>query len=440
MKSAFAPAGLYQPAREIVQRLRAAGHEAYIAGGAVRDHLLERPQTDLDIATSATPQEVRALFRRTFAVGESFGVVIVRHRGRSFEVATFREEQDYRDGRHPAVVRFSTAKADVARRDFTINGMLWDPERERVLDWVGGRKDIAARRIRTIGEPAERFREDRLRMLRAVRFAAQLDFGLDRRTLAAIREHAGQLSAVSLERVRQELDKLLAARGAAAGLELLRRSGLWETLRDWLRRETGRQSRGGDCPPGEVDDGAWTIAWSRVRPGGGAALPGLVCLLLDAAGLAPEAWNQEAARAQQGLLEALMRALRGSRGDIEAARAAPRLLAQARDFAHLRLADQLRALRQPAAAWLLPVLRRHPGFSQLPFADMKALVARHKGRWHEPLLLNGRDLMMRGVEPGPPVGRLLDELETLQLEEGLHTREEALAWLETALVAAGEEA
>ena len=430
----FAPADLYLPARDIIRRLHAAGHEAYVAGGAVRDYLLGRPQTDLDIATSATPIEVRALFRRTFPVGESFGVIVVQSRGHAFDVATFREERDYPDGRHPDGVCFSTAQADVARRDFTINGLFWDTEREEVLDWVGGRADIAARVIRTIGPPAERFGEDRLRMLRAVRFAAQLDFALDEGTLAAIREQAGHLSVVSLERVRQELDKLLASPGAARGLDLLASSGLRAVLTDWLRREACRPARGSDLLLGPEPRDAWTQAWLAAReaipPAAGAPLPvGLVCLLLDMAGFPAESWTPAVERLRQAALEGLMRALRGSRVEVALARSTAQLICRLAEFRACRLADQLRLLRLPECPGLLAVARQHPGFGRMPFADMAEVVARYATRWHPPVLIKGDQLLRMGFPAGPAMGALLEALETEQLEGRLETPEEAQAWL-----------
>lgn len=435
----FAPADLYLPARDIIRRLHAAGHEAYIAGGAVRDYLLGRPQTDLDIATSATPIEVRALFRRTFPVGESFGVIVVHSRGHAFDVATFREERDYPDGRHPDGVRFSTAQADVARRDFTINGLFWDTEREEVLDWVGGRADIAARVIRTIGLPADRFGEDRLRMLRAVRFAAQLDFTLDGETLAAIRAQAGHLPVVSLERVRQELDKLLAAPAAARGLDLLASSGLLAVLGNWLRLEAAAfspRSRHGPAPPfGPERSSLWTSAWLEARAdmpassGPPVTLVSLLCLALDLVGHPAESWTRDQEGRRQMALESLMRALRGSRAEVALARSTARLICRLADFRACRLADQLRLLRLPECPGLLAVVRQHPGFGRVPFADMANVVAQHATRWHQPVLVKGDLLLQMGFPAGPALGALLEALETEQLEGRLETPEAAQAWL-----------
>jgi poly(A) polymerase len=214
----------------VARRLREAGHQALFAGGCVRDHLRGETPLDFDIATSATPEEVQALFDETVPVGVEFGVVLVVHEGCPFEVATFREDLGVHDGRHPAAVRFADAETDARRRDFTINGMFLDVETGEVIDFVGGRVDLAERLVRAIGDPAERFREDRLRMLRAIRFATALDFRLDPETMAAVRAHAPAIGDVSAERIRDELTKLLLSGRGGRGVGLLLEAGLLQVL------------------------------------------------------------------------------------------------------------------------------------------------------------------------------------------------------------------
>jgi poly(A) polymerase len=214
----------------VARRLRDAGHQALFAGGCVRDHVRGIPPLDFDIATSAPPEEVQALFRETIPVGAQFGVVLVVLEGRRFEVATFREDLGIGDGRHPAAVRYCDAEADARRRDFTINGMFLDPETDEVIDYVGGREDLEARLVRAIGDPAERFAEDRLRMLRAVRFATVLDFRVEPATMAAVQAHAPAIEDVSAERIRDELTKLLVSGRGGRGLGLLFEAGLLQVL------------------------------------------------------------------------------------------------------------------------------------------------------------------------------------------------------------------
>jgi putative nucleotidyltransferase with HDIG domain len=197
-------------AREIVARLQHAGFAAFWVGGCVRDFLLGCEPQDFDIATDAKPEQVEKLFKKTIPVGKKFGVIIVVECGQQFQVATFRAEADYQDGRRPEKVIFANAEADALRRDFTVNGLFCDPLTEKIHDWVGGEKDLRAKIIRTIGAPEERFGEDHLRLLRAVRFAAQLGFEIEPKTFAAIQKLAPKIKLISAERIRDELIKLFA--------------------------------------------------------------------------------------------------------------------------------------------------------------------------------------------------------------------------------------
>ncbi len=232
----------------IARRLRASGHEALFAGGAVRDRLRGVAPEDHDIATSAQPEEVQALFDRTVAVGAAFGVVLVE----GVEVATFREDLGSADGRHPAGVRFADARRDALRRDFTVNGMFEEPETGEVLDFVGGREDLKARVVRAIGDPVLRFREDRLRLLRAVRFATVLDFRIEQATLRAVREAAPSVAEVSAERVRDELTKILLSGRGGRGLGLLFDTGLLEAILPEVAALDGLPQPARHHPEGDV--------------------------------------------------------------------------------------------------------------------------------------------------------------------------------------------
>ena len=268
-------------ARAVAGRLLDAGHETYFAGGCVRDRLLGVEPKDYDIATAALPDGIRAIFPRARGVGEAFGVVLVRHGGHSFEVATFREDGPYHDGRRPSEVRYSNAREDALRRDFTANGLFEHPRTGDVVDFVGGRADIAARVLRAIGDPHERIREDRLRMLRAPRFAARLGFELDGRTAEAIRVHADELASVSPERVGDELRRMLSHQARGRALALIESLGLdgavfGERATAAPRRRVAELSAGGAALPA----GGWTTvlaAWWLDRMatdvGEGASVP-----------------------------------------------------------------------------------------------------------------------------------------------------------------------
>src|SRR5213079_1310212 len=215
-----------ETARAIATKLRHHGHIAYFAGGCVRDMVRGLPPKDIDIATDAHPEEVQRLFPRTYAVGAHFGVIIVLEDGLQFEVATFRSDDAYIDGRHPSAVHFSSPEEDARRRDFTINGMFYDPVAGDVIDLVGGQPDIAAKLVRAIGDPAKRFAEDRLRMLRAVRFATVLDYQIDAKTWDALVTNAASINEISAERIREELVAIFLSENRTRGWDLLDASGL----------------------------------------------------------------------------------------------------------------------------------------------------------------------------------------------------------------------
>jgi len=211
---------------EIVNELRTHGHEAYFVGGCVRDMVMKIEPVDYDIATSAHPEEITRIFPRTETIGAQFGVVLVIKRGHPFEVATFRSDEAYIDGRHPSGVVFTDARQDVLRRDFTINGLLYDPLTHEVIDYVNGRADIDAKIVRAIGDPRARFEEDKLRILRAIRFGARLGYTIEQETWNAVRAMAPKIHQVSSERVRDELTRILIEGQSARGIRMLEESGL----------------------------------------------------------------------------------------------------------------------------------------------------------------------------------------------------------------------
>lgn len=213
-------------ALRVLRTLRGAGHESYLCGGSVRDALMGRQPNDWDIATDAPPERVEALFPRTVAVGKAFGVVVVVEEDVNYQVASFRADGKYVDGRRPETVRYSSAKEDAERRDFTINALFYDPETDRVIDYVGGQEDLKRRVLRTVGDPRRRFQEDHLRLLRAVRFAASTGFDLDPATRDAVTEMADRVRTVSAERIGAEITRMLVEGNARRSIELLVETGL----------------------------------------------------------------------------------------------------------------------------------------------------------------------------------------------------------------------
>ena len=222
-------------ARTVIVKLRSAGHQAYLVGGCVRDLLLGAKPKDFDISTDARPDRIMDLFHNSGRVGAHFGVVLVREAFSQVEVATFRSDHDYEDGRRPGSVHFERdPRGDVLRRDFTINGLIMDPDTGDVLDYVGGRADLERRVVRTIGDPDARFEEDHLRLLRAIRFAARLGFEIDPATFEAMGRHHSRIVKISAERIRDELVRILTEGGARRGFEMLDATGLlalsWVTI------------------------------------------------------------------------------------------------------------------------------------------------------------------------------------------------------------------
>src|SRR5512140_2040879 len=224
------PSSMENTARKVAARLREQGHIAYFAGGCVRDMVRGLTPKDYDIATDARPENVQALFPRTYAVGAHFGVIIVLENGLQFEVATFRSDDAYIDGRHPTAVHFSSPEEDARRRDFTINGMFFDPAKNEVIDFVGGRDDLKAKLIRAIGDPAQRFAEDRLRMLRAIRFATVLEFQIESETWNALQQASASITEISAERIRDELVRIFLSPQRLRGWHALDRSGLLRAI------------------------------------------------------------------------------------------------------------------------------------------------------------------------------------------------------------------
>src|SRR5213596_1727270 len=249
---AMEASSMKEAARKIVERLRGEGHIAYFAGGCVRDIIRGETPKDFDIVTDARPEAVQKIFPRTYAVGAHFGVIIVLENEFQFEVATFRSDEAYIDGRHPTAVHFSSPKEDARRRDFTINGMFYDPVAEEVIDFVGGRADIAAKLVRSIDDPAHRFAEDRLRMLRAVRFATVLDYQIDAKTWDALVNNAVSIHEISAERIRDELVRIFLSPNRGRGWDLLDASGLMRAILPEIEAMKGCEQPEQFHPEGDV--------------------------------------------------------------------------------------------------------------------------------------------------------------------------------------------
>jgi len=378
----------------------------------VRDLLLGREPADLDIVTAAPPEAVAALFDRTIPIGAEFGVVAVVLDGHPYQVATFRREGPYLDGRRPAYVEYSDAVADVTRRDFTINALLYDPMADVVIDHVGGRVDLERRVIRTVGPPAARFAEDRLRLLRAARLAAELGFEIERDTLDAISTLASTVADVSGERVRDELLRLLVAPGRAEGVRVLAATGLLVAILPEVAALTGSQSREG----GDVLAHTSRVLELLRRP---TAVLALATLLqyLDAASTVPQ----------------VCRRMRLSTAETRAVTTLVADHGRLRDLLGMGRPQALRLLRRGDAADLLELYRVDclaAGEALTAYYLAAETLAAGAGDLAgPPRLLSGNDLIALGYAPGPKFTAMLDAVEDARARGEIASADEARAWI-----------
>lgn len=397
-----------RPALALIDRLRERGYVALLAGGCVRDWLLGRPPEDYDVATNATPDEVGELFPSSRRVGAHFGVMLVRSHGRWVEVATFRSDGAYLDGRHPERVTFGDARRDALRRDFTINGMFLDPRSGEVSDYVGGQADLAAGLVRAIGEPRRRFDEDHLRLARAPRFAARLGFQIEPATLAAIRSAAPNLASVAAERVLQELERMLSHPTRKAAFQWLDDCGLLPYLWNGASWDERQKRAAADLLTRLPAQAPFTLAFAAMVADRPSAEIELIARKLAFS-------NEQRTRVKW-------------------------------------LVEQQASLDDPASMPLADLKRRmaHPAFNELcglvharvaPLADgarrLALLTLRVEAISPESVapapLVSGDDLLARGVPAGPAYKRLLDDLYTRQLNEQLTDKQAALRALDEEL-------
>ncbi len=431
---------LRDTATEIVRRLQQAGFQAFWVGGCVRDFLLGREPGDYDIATSALPQQVERLFERTIPVGQKFGVMLVVEGGRQFQVATFRAEADYQDGRRPEQISFGDAMADARRRDFTVNGLFFDPVETKLHDWVGGEGDLRAKTIRTIGQPAERFGEDHLRLLRAVRLAAQLDFRIEAETFAALRAHAADIRRISAERVREELNRLFRPPHAARGLDLLRQSGLLEQVLPEIAAAITCEQSPDFHPEGSLFNHL-LLMLEKMPPDADSSLPWAV-LLHDVAKPVTASTDPntgsihfyEHERIGAEMAEQILERLRFPRKQIEEIAKAVRCHMQFKDAMQMRKSTLRRLLLRPTFGLELELHRLDclGSHGRLDVHGFLVAQARQLETQPEirPPLLKGDDLIALGMKPGPAMGALLSELREKQLQDELKTPAEARTWAE----------
>ena len=384
----------------IIRELRNRGHEAYLVGGCVRDMVMQIEPADYDIATSARPEEITKIFPRTESIGAQFGVVLVIHQGHPFEVATFRSDEAYIDGRRPTGVVFTDARQDVLRRDFTINGLLYDPLADKVIDYVDGQSDIQKKLVRAIGEPRARFEEDKLRILRAIRFGARLGYTIEPSTWEAVREMAPKIHQVSSERIREELTRILTEGQAARGVQMLEESGLRAQIlpelkwSDHIHRSLGMLKRGSEA------DFALGVLLHETPAG-----------------------------AVQGIVERL----KFSRAEMHHVVALVENLPAFYKVRQMSLRSLKRFFRLTRFEDHLELARIHFAAGGEDLEDYRYALRKHE-EWTDtdiwpPPLITGEDLIAMGFVPGPKFKEILSRIEDEQLEGRLGDREKAIEFV-----------
>ena len=421
---------------EVVEKLRSAGYEALWAGGCVRDQLMGREPKDYDVATSARPEQVREVFgqRRTLPIGAAFGVITVlgQKNADPIEVATFRQDADYSDGRHPDSVTFSTAEEDAKRRDFTINGLFYDPIDKKVIDYVDGQEDLQRKLIRAIGNPYARIAEDKLRMLRAVRFASTFDFAIDKETLTAIQRQAPEICVVSAERIASELRRMLEHRGRKQATRLLRDSKLLEQILPEVTPILSQDSN----PSG---DELWSLTLSIMNELAETQFSVALAVLLREIHFAESATSTGA---RHTIVEKICRRWKLSNDETEAT--------------CWFLKNELTIRNATQAAW--PVLQRILISARvallLDYTEAVARVVdgstveveycRERLMWPvEKLnprpLLDGGDLKAAGLKPGPIFKQLLEQVRDAQLDGQLLDKDDAIQFAQSIIESSDKE-
>ncbi len=433
-------APLEESARRIVQQLQDAGFIAYYAGGCVRDQLMGVAPHDYDIATNAHPEQVQNLFRRTIAVGAHFGVIVVLEGGNEFQIATFRNDGQYLDGRRPETVTFATPEKDATRRDFTINGLFFDPIAGKLIDYVGGQQDLSRKMLRAIGNPYDRFREDRLRLLRAVRFGTTLGFDLDGNTWRAVCENARHISEVSAERIREELVKILLSPRRVRGFDLLDESGLLAAILPEVEALKGCEQPPQFHPEGDV------FVHTRIMLGllpAQVSVPLVLSVLFHDIGKPPTFAIDETGRIRFSghdkvgaeMTEVVMSRLRFSRAEIDATVEAVANHMVFKDVQDMRVAKLKRFLARPHIDDELELHRVDCTSSHGMLDNYEYLKAKREEFASEPLipppLITGRDLIDLGLQPGPRFSEILEAVQSRQLEGTLANHDDALAWVKS---------
>ena len=429
---------LTKSAIKIIKRIKENGFTAFFAGGAVRDQILGISTiSDIDIATSATPDEIEEIFTNTHPVGKSFGVMIVVMDREPFEVATFREDGGYQNGRHPESIKFSNAKEDSYRRDFTINGLFYDPIEDKVLDFVGGIDDLNRKVIRTIGDPNDRFNEDYLRLLRAIRFSARFSFPIEESSWKAIKNLSFNIKKISFERIYQELTKMLTDRDPATAIRLLQESGLLKYTLPEVDRMVGVEQPKEYHPEGDVFE--HTLMVIKNLGEYPSAVLGWSALLHDVGKPDTQTFSDRirfnnhhsvGGRIARDILFRLKAPKRLTEDIVACVENHMHFI----NVQNMRVAKLKKFLSRDTIDTELLLHKAdcsasHGDISNYYFLKDKQVEFMSEGIKPEPFIL-GRDLIAAGLKPSRDFRTILDNAYVLQLEDVLKNREDALEWLE----------
>jgi len=422
---------------EIWRRLDGAGFESYWVGGCVRDRLLGREPQDYDISTAARPEDLLRIFPNSELAGRAFGVVLVKINGQAFEVATFRKDGPYSDGRRPDWVEYSDAASDVKRRDFTINGMLYNPGRDELIDMVGGRADLEAGIIRCIGNPDERFGEDYLRLMRCVRFAARLSFRIEDNTCRTLKHRAACISRVAVERICDELIRIIVGPNRGSGLRLLHNSGLLKEILPEVANLDGIEQSPEHHPEGDAFEHTCRVLDEILNPDDVLAF---AALLHDIGkkdtqiSAADRIHFHGHAEKSAEMARDVCRRLRISGAKSETICSLVANHMRFKDFPQMGRAAKLRLFSLPEFEKLLELHRADRMASSRRLDNYEAALSEYNSlsraeREPEPLI-NGHELLAAGFTAGPLIGDILNEVRNRQLEGELLTREDALIFVE----------
>ena len=428
-----------EEAMKVVSKLQQSGYLAYFAGGCVRDLLRDEIPTDYDIATNALPEQVAALFSKTRSVGAHFGVIIVISGEFVFEVATFRNDGSYGDGRRPETVEFTSPEEDVLRRDFTINGIFYDPIEDRTIDYVNGQDDINSATVRAIGDPESRFKEDHLRLLRAVRFAARFDYKIEESTWAAICGNAKEIKNISEERIRDELSKILLDPERVRGFDLLMESGLMEAIIPEIIDLKGCEQPPQFHPEGDVFVHT-RLMLTLLKEDPSLSLV-LSVLLHDIGKPATFSYDEEADRIRfnghdkigSDMAATILRRLKYPNKIIEEVTEMVVNHMTFKDVQKMREAKLKRFMARPTfedetELHRVDCLGSWGGLDNYDFLNQKRTEFDNEPIIPPPLL-TGKDLIEIGWNPGPELGEILTKVQDLQLEGSLSSKEEAMDWV-----------